>query len=115
MNVRSSYNLRDIRNQINRQTVKRLVPAWSYSMISNHGEESRALIKDGVMYVTSHDKTVAVDALTGKEIRKTLIEYAPEGQELSAAASSTAAPRAKPNLDLAHPLHQSTSGGQSSL
>ena len=65
-------------NQINRQTVKRLVPAWSYSMTGNHGEESQALIKDGVMYVTSHDKTVAVDALTGKEIWKTLIEYAPE-------------------------------------
>jgi alcohol dehydrogenase (cytochrome c) len=65
-------------NQINRQTVKRLVPAWSYSMTSNHGEESQALIKDGVMYVTSHDKTVAVDALTGKEMWKTLIEYAPE-------------------------------------
>ncbi len=65
-------------NQINRQTVKRLVPAWSYSMASNHGEESQVLIKDGVMYVTSHDKTVAVDAVTGKEIWKTLIEYAPE-------------------------------------
>ena len=65
-------------NQINRQTVKRLVPAWSYSMASNHGEESQVLIKDDVMYVTSHDKTVAVDAVTGKEIWKTLIEYAPE-------------------------------------
>ena len=65
-------------NQINRQTVKRLVPAWSYSMSNNLGEESQALIKDGVMYVTSHDKTVAVDAFTGKEIWKTLIEYAPE-------------------------------------
>ena len=64
--------------QINRESVKRLVPAWSYSMASNHGEESQALIKDGVMYVTSHDKTVAVDALTGREIWKTLIEYAPE-------------------------------------
>jgi alcohol dehydrogenase (cytochrome c) len=65
-------------NQINRQTVKRLVTTWSYSMTSNHGEESQALIKDGVMYVTSHDKTVAVDALAGKEMWKTLIEYAPE-------------------------------------
>ncbi len=65
-------------NHINRQTVKRLVPAWSYGMASNHGEESQVLIKDGVMYVTSHDKTVAVDAVTGKEIWKTLIEYAPE-------------------------------------
>jgi alcohol dehydrogenase (cytochrome c) len=65
-------------DQINRQTVKRLVPAWSYSMASNYGEESQVLVKDGVMYVTSHDKTVAVDALTGKEIWKTLVEYPPE-------------------------------------
>jgi alcohol dehydrogenase (cytochrome c) len=65
-------------NQINRQTVKRLVPAWSYSMSNNLGEESQALIKDGIMYVTSHDKTVAIDTLTGKEVWKTLIEYALE-------------------------------------
>jgi len=65
-------------DQINRQTVKRLVPAWSYSMASNNGEESQVLIKDGVMYVTSHDKTVAVDALTGKEIWRTPVDYPPE-------------------------------------
>src|SRR5258708_22485154 len=47
-------------------------------MASNHGEESQVLIRDGVMYVTSRDKPVAVDALTGKESWKTLIEYAPE-------------------------------------
>ncbi|MDB5405865.1 MAG: quinoprotein ethanol dehydrogenase [Rhodospirillales bacterium] len=64
--------------QINRKTVKHLVPAWSYSMASNYGEESQALVKDGVIYITSHDKTVAVDALTGKEIWKTTIEYPPE-------------------------------------
>ena len=65
-------------DQINRQTVKRLIPAWSYSMASNLGEESQVLVKDGVMYVTSHDKTVAIDALTGREIWKTLVEYPPE-------------------------------------
>jgi alcohol dehydrogenase (cytochrome c) len=65
-------------DQINRQTVKRLVPAWSYSMASNLGEESQVLVKDGVMYVTSHDKTVAIDALTGREIWKTLVDYPPE-------------------------------------
>ena len=64
--------------QINRQTVKQLVPAWSYSMASNVGEESQPLVKDGVIYITSHDKTVAIDALTGKEIWKTLIDYPPE-------------------------------------
>ncbi|HLQ25024.1 MAG TPA: PQQ-dependent dehydrogenase, methanol/ethanol family [Acidiferrobacterales bacterium] len=64
--------------RINRQTVKRLVPAWTYSMAANYGEESQPLLKDGVIYVTSHDKTVALDALTGKEIWKTMVEYAPE-------------------------------------
>src|SRR6202023_3937915 len=52
--------------QINRDTVKNLVPAWSYSMNNNTGEESQPLIYNGVMYVTSHKKTVAGDALTGK-------------------------------------------------
>ena len=36
------------------------------------------LIKDGVIFITDHQKTVAIDALTGKEIWKSLIEYAPE-------------------------------------
>jgi alcohol dehydrogenase (cytochrome c) len=64
-------------DQINRQTVKRLVPVWSYSMDNNTGEESQPLIYDGVMYVTSQNKTVAVDALTGKEIWNTPVEYPP--------------------------------------
>jgi alcohol dehydrogenase (cytochrome c) len=64
--------------QINRQTVKRLVPAWSYSMNNNQGEESQPLLLNGVLFMTSHDKTVAVDALTGKELWKTMIEYAPD-------------------------------------
>lgn len=61
--------------QINRDTVKRLVPAWSYSMNNNTGEESQPLVYDGVVYVTSQNKTVAVDALTGKEIWDAPIEY----------------------------------------
>src|SRR5882672_3769123 len=64
--------------EIDRQTVKRLVPAWSYSLDSSNGEESQALVMGGVMYITSHDKTVALDAETGKEIWKTTIAYPPE-------------------------------------
>jgi alcohol dehydrogenase (cytochrome c) len=64
--------------QINRDTVKRLVPAWSYSMNNNTGEESQPLVYNGVVYVTSHDKTVAVDALTGREIWNTRVEYGPD-------------------------------------
>jgi alcohol dehydrogenase (cytochrome c) len=64
--------------QVNRQTVKRLVPAWSYSLADNRGLEGQALVKDGVVFLTDHEKTVAVDALTGREIWKTMIEYPPE-------------------------------------
>jgi len=64
--------------QINRDTVKRLVPAWAYSMNNNTGEESQPLIYNGVMYITSHDKTIAIDAVTGKEIWKTMVEYPPD-------------------------------------
>src|SRR5690242_2530164 len=62
-------------NKINKQTVGRLVPAWSYSLESNNGEESQALVLDGVMFITSHDKTVALDAVTGRVIWKTMAEY----------------------------------------
>ena len=64
--------------QINKQTVSRLVPAWAYSLDSNTGEESQALVMDGVMYITSHDKTVALDAVTGREIWKTPVVYPAE-------------------------------------
>jgi alcohol dehydrogenase (cytochrome c) len=68
--------------QINRGTVKRLVPAWTYSLENNTGEESQALVKDGVMFITSHDKTVALDALSGKELWKVKIEYVPEATKV---------------------------------
>src|SRR5262245_31032195 len=64
--------------RIDRDNVKRLVPAWSYSMADQRGQQSHPLIMDGVMYMTDHEKTVALDALTGKQIWKHTIEYAPE-------------------------------------
>src|SRR5437899_10276708 len=63
---------------INRDTVKRLVPAWSYSMADNRGQEAQPLVKDGIIYLTDHEKTVALDALTGKAIWKSVIEYPPD-------------------------------------
>jgi len=65
-------------DRINRQNVARVVPAWSYSLDSSQGEESQALVMNGVMFITSHDKTVALDATTGKEIWKTMVAYPPE-------------------------------------
>ena len=73
-----SQNRYSTLKQINKQTVKRLVPMWSYSMADNRGMEAQPLIKDGVVYITDHEKTVAIDAMTGKQIWKNTIEYAPE-------------------------------------
>ncbi|HEU5304944.1 MAG TPA: PQQ-dependent dehydrogenase, methanol/ethanol family, partial [Gemmatimonadales bacterium] len=63
---------------INRANVRRLVPAWSYSMADNRGQQAQPLVKDGVLYLTDHEKTVALDALSGKAIWKSMIEYPPE-------------------------------------
>ena len=78
---------------IDRDNVKRLVPAWSYSMADNRGQEAQALVKDGIIYLTDHEKTVALDALSGKQIWKSVIEYPPTPRASCAAASSTVAPR----------------------
>ena len=64
--------------QINKDTVKRLVPAWSYSLADSRGQETFPLIHNGVMYATTHNATVAVDALTGTQKWKTAVEYPAE-------------------------------------
>ena len=64
--------------QINKQNVNRLVPVWSYSLADLQGGESFPIVKDGVIYITTHDSTAAVDALTGKQIWRKLHEYPPE-------------------------------------
>jgi alcohol dehydrogenase (cytochrome c) len=64
--------------QINKQNVNRLVPVWSYSLADLQGGESFPIVKDGVIYITTHNSTAAVDALTGKQIWRTLHDYPPE-------------------------------------
>jgi alcohol dehydrogenase (cytochrome c) len=64
--------------QINRDTVKRLVPVWNYSYDDNKAEESQPLVYNGVIYVTTNAATMAVDAKTGQQIWKTKVEYPPE-------------------------------------
>jgi alcohol dehydrogenase (cytochrome c) len=64
--------------QINRDTVKRLVPVWTYSLADNRGQETQPLVIDGVVYVTTHNSTAAIDTRTGKQIWKNTTEYPPE-------------------------------------
>src|SRR6516162_601096 len=64
--------------QINKDTVKRLVPLWNYSFDDNRSEETQPLVYKGVIYVTTNNATMAVDAKSGKQIWKTKVEYPPE-------------------------------------
>ena len=58
-------------NEINVDNVEHLSPAWSFSFgdEKQRGQESQALVHDGVIYVTaSYSRMFAVDAKTGKKI-----------------------------------------------
>ncbi|MGI9490146.1 MAG: PQQ-dependent methanol/ethanol family dehydrogenase [Geminicoccaceae bacterium] len=58
-------------DSINKDNVKSLVPAWSFSFggEKQRGQESQPLISDGVMYVTgSYSRMWAIDTATGEEI-----------------------------------------------
>ena len=65
-------------SHINRDTVKRLVPVWAYSLGDNRGQETSPLLIDGVMYVTTHASTIAIDARTGAQIWRSDLEYPAE-------------------------------------
>jgi alcohol dehydrogenase (cytochrome c) len=64
--------------QINKQTVKRLVPVWSVSLDNNWGEQAQPIIYNGVMYVTNAKATVAIDVATGKQIWRQTLDWPPE-------------------------------------
>jgi alcohol dehydrogenase (cytochrome c) len=56
---------------INKDNVKHLLPAWSFSMggEKQRGNEAQPLIYDGVMYVTgSYSRLFAIDVKTGEEL-----------------------------------------------
>ncbi len=57
--------------QVNKDTVKDLVPVWNFSFggEKQRGQEAQALVKDGVMYVTaSYSRIYAIDTITGDEL-----------------------------------------------
>jgi len=64
--------------QINKQTVKRLVPVWNLSLDNNWGEQAQPIVYDGIMYVTNAKATVAIDVSTGKQIWKQTLDWPPE-------------------------------------
>ncbi|MBV8921316.1 MAG: PQQ-dependent dehydrogenase, methanol/ethanol family, partial [Bradyrhizobium sp.] len=80
LNYGMGYNLQRFSplTQINKDSIKNLVPVWSYSLADDRSEESQPLVYQGIIYVTTHSATIAVDAKTGKQIWKTKIEYPAE-------------------------------------
>lgn len=54
--------------QINRQTVKNLVPKWTYHMGAAARLESTPVVADGVMYISNTNEVDAIDARTGRQI-----------------------------------------------
>src|SRR6266571_3249124 len=64
--------------QIDKNTVRRLVPVWNLSLDNNWGEQAQPIVYDGVMYVTNARATVAIDAVSGKQIWKQTLEWPPE-------------------------------------
>jgi alcohol dehydrogenase (cytochrome c) len=68
--------------QINRATVRRLVPVWSYSLNDNVGEEGQPLLLDGTIYFNSVHATVAIDAVSGHQLWKAPIELPADAARL---------------------------------
>lgn len=58
-------------DQINTGNAKNLVPVWSFSFggEKQRGQESQAMVYDGIIYVTgSYSRVYAIDAKTGNEL-----------------------------------------------
>lgn len=64
--------------QINDGNVHQLKPSWVLSLGDNRGQQTQPLVINGVMYITSHNATYAVDARSGRQIWKSTIQYPAE-------------------------------------
>lgn len=61
-------------NQINTTNVRRLVPIWNTSLMSDQGELAQPTVFNGVMYVINSKWTFAIDVDTGRQIWRTPVK-----------------------------------------
>lgn len=60
--------------QISTRNVAKLQTTWAYSLNNPQGQQSQPIVFEGVMYITTHNTTVALNPLTGKQLWKQEIE-----------------------------------------
>ena len=61
--------------QINKSNVKKLVPVWSLGLENDLGEQAQPMIYDGVMYISDAKWTVAIGAVSGKQLWRTAVNF----------------------------------------
>ena len=64
-------------NQINKSTMKRLVPIWNASLMNDQGELASPTVYNGVMYAINGKWTIAIDIETGNQLWRTQVELEP--------------------------------------
>src|SRR4029434_6547038 len=64
-------------NQINKTTVKRLVPVWNASLMNDLGELAAPTVYNGVIYAINGKWTFAIDVETGRQIWRTPVQLEP--------------------------------------
>ncbi len=52
-------------DQVTPHNVKQLVPVWTISSGGWKGHQSPPIVNDGIMFITNHDRVLALDAKTG--------------------------------------------------
>jgi alcohol dehydrogenase (cytochrome c) len=63
--------------QINKSTVKKLVPVWTAALSNEQGELAAPTVYNGVMYVINGRWTFAIDIETGRQIWRTPVKLEP--------------------------------------
>ena len=63
--------------QITKTNVKRLVPIWNSSLMSDQGELAAPTVYNGVMYVVNSKWSFAIDIDTGRQIWRTPVKLEP--------------------------------------
>src|SRR5215831_16187699 len=64
--------------QIDKTTIKRLVPVWNSSLMNDLGELAQPTVYNGVMYVINSKWSFAIDIDTGKQIWRTPVKLEPD-------------------------------------